>query len=53
MIALRAHIESMNAMVESVFPKNRPCPATLKEQLRIFSEYVHIHLIYTLIITLT
>ena len=37
---LRKHIESMNPMIESVLPKDRPCPLRLKEQLRIFSEYV-------------
>ena len=41
MDTLQKHIESMNAMVESVLPKDRACPPTLKEQLRIFGEYVH------------
>ena len=40
MSMLRRHIESLNAMVKSVIPKDRPCPPVLKEQLRIFSEYV-------------
>ena len=40
MSLLRKHIECLNAMVKSVIPKDRPCPPTLKEQLRIFSEYV-------------
>ena len=42
MSTLRKHIECLNAMVESVIPKDRPCPPTLKEQLRIFCEYVYI-----------
>ena len=41
MDTLRKHIKSMNAMIESVLPKDRPCPLRLKEQLHIFSEYVH------------
>ena len=42
MATLRQHIESLNAMVESVLPKDKPCPPLLREQLRIFSEYVHL-----------
>ena len=41
MDTLRKHIESMNAMVESILPKDGACPPMLKEQLRIFGEYVH------------
>ena len=40
MDTLRKRTESMNAIVKSVLPKDRPCPPTLREQLRIFSEYV-------------
>ena len=39
--SLRKHIEHMNPMIESALPKGRPCSLRLKEQLRIFSEYVH------------
>ena len=39
---LQKHIESMNTMIESVLPKDGPCPPKLKEQLGIFSKYVRI-----------
>ena len=45
MDTLRKRTESMNAIVKSVLPKDRPCPSTLREQLRIFSEYVHIFIL--------
>ena len=42
MDTLLKYIKSMNTMIESILPKGRPCPSMLKEQLRIFSEYVYI-----------
>ena len=41
MDTLRKHIKSMNTVIESALPKDRSCPPMLREQLRIFNEYVH------------
>ena len=41
MDTLQKHIESINAVLKLVVPEDGPCPPKLREQLRIFREYVH------------
>ena len=42
MVVLQKRIESMNTMIKSALPKDKPCPPKLKEQLAALSRYVPI-----------